>query len=84
MIKFAIGLSLVGLLLITAACGSKTTDTGKSYQERSRRKQPDGLCRKSRIMSRLMGQTGFLPQKAIRPTNFSRKNHAVLANRWKQ
>ncbi len=29
MIKFAIGLSLVGLLLITAACGSQTTDTGK-------------------------------------------------------
>lgn len=29
MIKFAIGLTLVGLLLVTAACGSKTTDTGK-------------------------------------------------------
>lgn len=29
MIKFAIGLSLVGLLIIAAACGSKTTDTGK-------------------------------------------------------
>jgi len=29
MIKFGIGLSLVGLLLVTAACGSKTTDAGK-------------------------------------------------------
>ncbi len=29
MIKFAIGLSLTGLLMVTAACGSKTTDTGK-------------------------------------------------------
>jgi uncharacterized protein YaaQ len=29
MIKFAISLSLTGLLIVTAACGSKTTDTGK-------------------------------------------------------
>lgn len=29
MIKFTIGLGLVGLLILTAACGSKTTDTGK-------------------------------------------------------
>lgn len=29
MIKFAISLSLTGLLMVTAACGSKTSDTGK-------------------------------------------------------
>ncbi len=29
MIKFAIGLSLVGLLIVTAACSSKATDTGR-------------------------------------------------------
>lgn len=29
MIKFAIGVSLTGLLMVTAACGSKTADTGK-------------------------------------------------------
>lgn len=29
MIKFAIGVSLTGLLMVIAACGSKTTDTGK-------------------------------------------------------
>lgn len=29
MIKFAIGLSLVGLFMVAAACGSKTADTGK-------------------------------------------------------
>lgn len=29
MIKFAIALSLIGLLIIVVACGSKTTDTGK-------------------------------------------------------
>jgi nitrogen fixation protein FixH len=29
MIKFAISLSLTGLLMVIAACGSKTTDTGK-------------------------------------------------------
>lgn len=29
MIKFAIALSLIGLLIIAVACGSKTTDTGK-------------------------------------------------------
>ncbi len=29
MIKFAIGLSLTGLLMVSAACGSRTTDTGK-------------------------------------------------------
>jgi len=29
MIKFAIGLSLTGLLMVSAACGSRTTDAGK-------------------------------------------------------
>ena len=29
MIKFTIGLGLVGLLILVAACGSKTSDTGK-------------------------------------------------------
>ncbi len=29
MIKFAIGLSLVGLLILAAGCGSKTTDKGR-------------------------------------------------------
>lgn len=29
MIKFTIGLSLVGLMIVAAACGSKTTDTGR-------------------------------------------------------
>ncbi len=29
MIKFAIGLSLVGLLIVAEACSSKATDTGK-------------------------------------------------------
>jgi len=29
MIKFAIGLSLVGLFMVAAACGSKTADSGK-------------------------------------------------------
>ena len=29
MTKFTIGLGLVGLLILAAACGSKTTDTGK-------------------------------------------------------
>lgn len=29
MIKIAIGLTLVGLMIVVAACGSKTTDTGK-------------------------------------------------------
>ena len=35
MIKFAIGLGLVGLSILTAACGSKTTDTGKVIKSAS-------------------------------------------------
>jgi hypothetical protein len=35
MIKFAIGLSLVGLLIAAIACGSKTTDTGKVIKSTS-------------------------------------------------
>jgi hypothetical protein len=35
MIKFTIGLSLVGLMIVAAACGSKTTDTGKVIKSAS-------------------------------------------------
>ena len=35
MIKFAIGLSLVGLFMVAAACGSKTADSGKVIKSAS-------------------------------------------------
>lgn len=35
MIKFAIALSLVGLLILAAACGSKTTEAGKVIKSAS-------------------------------------------------
>ena len=35
MIKFAIALSLVGLVILTVDCGSKTTETGKVIKSAS-------------------------------------------------
>lgn len=35
MIKFAIALSLIGLAILTVACGSKTTETGKVIKSAS-------------------------------------------------
>jgi len=35
MIKFAIALSLIGLVILTVACGSKTTETGKVIKSAS-------------------------------------------------